>query len=595
MKRFNLVKIFFRDMQLKYKLILSFLVLIIVPLVVQNVVTFGKISQVLEERIIFSASQVFAQTTDFVTYKINKIIDISEQIAVNESVKSMLEKPLTDYPLEEQYEDIDKMRGYLSSFRNVEDIYNVCLYVRDEVAHADVDGDIASFSSARNTQWYRQLPGADGNVFMVPPEYYQPRVGETNKQNVLSVVRRISGTDNYLDTIGYLRIDFLESKIKNILSNANSIDGSFTYIQNRDYRIVITTEDEMIEKYRISMSLMDSISKANDWTVTNLSGEKVYVRSQKIDRTDWTVITVIPAAYVFREIIEINNFMTVFLSVIAVIAVALSIFIAVNIAKRLHHLSQKMTMVTENVFEEYTDEKDSKDEIGELAESYNYMVGRISKMAKEQYQSGQELKTAELKALQAQINPHFLYNTLDMINWMSYEDKGAEIRKIIKALSTFYKLSLSKGNSVISIRDELYHVSLYMSIQNYRLQNAIDFTIECPEYLKDYSIPKITLQPIVENAILHGIQGRENKRGSISISVTEQDEYIYIYTHDDGVGIPADRLDAILDHESTKGFGLKNINTRMMLSFNYLSGISIESEVGVGTTVIVKILKKIQE
>jgi len=595
LKRFNLVKIFFRDMQLKYKLILSFLVLIIVPLVVQNVVTFGKISQVLEERIIFSASQVFAQTTDFVTYKINKIIDISEQIAVNESVKSMLEKPLTDYPFEEQYEDIDKMRGYLSSFRNVEDIYNVCLYVRDEVAHADVDGDIASFSSARNTQWYRQLPGADGNVFMVPPEYYQPRVGETNKQNFLSVVRRISGTDNYLDTIGYLRIDFLESKIKNILSNANSIDGSFTYIQNRDYRIVITTEDEMIEKYRISMSLMDSISKANDWTVTNLSGEKVYVRSQKIDRTDWTVITVIPAAYVFREIIEINNFMTVFLSVIAVIAVALSIFIAVNIAKRLHHLSQKMTMVTENVFEEYTDEKDSKDEIGELAESYNYMVGRISKMAKEQYQSGQELKTAELKALQAQINPHFLYNTLDMINWMSYEDKGAEIRKIIKALSTFYKLSLSKGNSVISIRDELYHVSLYMSIQNYRLQNAINFTIKCPEYLKDYSIPKITLQPIVENAILHGIQGRENKTGSISISVTEQDEYIYIYTHDDGVGIPADRLDAILDHESTKGFGLKNINTRMMLSFNYLSGISIESEVGVGTTVIVKILKKIQE
>ena len=178
---------------------------------------------------------------------------------------------------------------------------------------------------------------------------------------------------------------------------------------------------------------------------------------------------------------------------------------------------------------------------------------------------------------------------MDMINWMSYDNRGEEIRKITKALSTFYKLSLSKGNSIIPLSDELKHVSLYMEIQNYRLQNAIDFQITCEESLKSYLIPKITLQPIVENAVLHGILFKEIKTGFIHILCESREDYVRIVIEDNGIGMKQEEVDKLTDNEDRQGhgYGLKNIHTRLMLTFNEKSGLRIESKEGEGTKVII--------
>ncbi len=488
----------FKNMKLKNKLLISYLLLIILPLLIFKELTFKEISQILENRIIYSANQAF--------------------------------------------------------------------------------------------KWYSQLPGSGSRVFMIPPSFYN----ESNRDDamVLSAARRITRSTNYIDIIGYLKIDFLEQTIRSILANANAVNGSLTYIRNRDDRIVSKTDETLLKNYRVSLADIEVLQDAKEWVILNLNDEACYVRATTIKDTDWTIITVIPRDDIFREVKSLSHLMLVFLIIIIPIAISFSILLTVQITRRLNKLSSKMKNVTENIYEAHNEEADRTDEIGELSSSYNYMVKRISTLAEEQYKTGLSIKSAELELLQAQINPHFLYNTMDMINWMSYDNRGEEIRNITRALSTFYKISLSKGASKIPLKNELKHVSLYIEIQNYRLQNVIQFSVDCPEHLKGYLIPKITLQPIVENAVVHGILQTPNRTGTINITCRDYRNTMIISIKDDGMGMEQQEIDNLENRKEDKeGFGLINIHTRLMLTYNEKSGLSIESEKGIGTVVKITIPK----
>jgi len=581
---------YFKNLKLKDKLFLSYLILIIFPLSIFGKLSFSEISKILESHIIYSATQAFNQGTEYLSYKIDKIINVSDNIAVNSEVKSILERDLEHYTIAKKHEDLNFLRTYLRSYINDKDIHNICIYVKEGLLYSNKDDDVASINYAMQSKWYRQLTGAGSRVFMVPPDFYNDP--NQKEEVVLSVARRITSSSNYIEVTGYLRIDFLEKNIQEILSKANSVNGSLTYIRNRDDRIVSTTDENLLNQYRLSLADIDTLENIDEWTLLDIDGQNAYVRTRTIKDTDWTIITIIPSEDIFREVNNLSRLMVAFLIIIIPIAIAFSIFLSQRVAKRLSKLSNKMKMATENVFDAYNEEADRTDEIGELASSYNYMVKRIGTLAKEQYILGQNIKSAELELLQAQINPHFLYNTMDMINWMSYDNRGEEIRKITRALSTFYKLSLSKGNNMIPLSDELKHVSLYMEIQNYRLQDSIDFKIFCDEQIKGYMIPKITLQPIVENAVLHGILCKEEKKGYVHITCLEKEDKIDIVVKDNGIGMGSSQIEKLMDEDQKgSGYGLKNIQTRLMLTFNEKGGIKIESQENVGTKVAVTIPK----
>lgn len=583
---------YFKNLKLKDKLLVSYLILIIFPLSIFGRLTFSEISKILESHIIYSATQAFNQGTEYLSYKIDKIINVSDNIAVNPEVKSILERDTSDYSVAKQHEDLNFLRTYLRSFIDDKDIHNICIYVKEGLLYSNKDDDVASISHAMQSKWYRQLTGAGSRVFMVPPDFYNNP--EAKEDVILSVARRITNSANYIEVTGYLRIDFLEKNIQEILSKANSVNGSLTYIRNRDDRIVSTTDYGLLEKYRLSLANLEALQNFDDWSILDIDGHNAYVRTRTIKDTDWTIVTIIPSEDIFREVKNLSRLMVAFLIIIVPIAIAFSVFLSQRVAKRLSKLSNRMKMATENVFDAYNEEADRTDEIGELASSYNYMVKRIATLAQEQYTLGQSIKSAELELLQAQINPHFLYNTMDMINWMSYDNRGEEIRKITRALSTFYKLSLSKGNNMIPLADELKHVSLYMEIQNYRLQDNIDFNIICKDTLKGYMIPKITLQPIVENAVLHGILYKDDKTGYVHINCIEKEDKIDIVIEDNGIGMLQDQIDKLMDEDKPdSGYGLKNIQTRLMLTFNEKGGLKIESNVGIGTKVTVTIPKMV--
>jgi two-component system sensor histidine kinase YesM len=217
----------------------------------------------------------------------------------------------------------------------------------------------------------------------------------------------------------------------------------------------------------------------------------------------------------------------------------------------------------------------------------------FEQLVEDKYRLGQAVKQLELKALQAQINPHFLYNTLDLINWMSAKYKAEEIRALVSALSKFYKLSLSGGEDTVRVRGELEHVQAYVQIQNMRYADCIRLILNVPEPLLDYPILKLVIQPLVENAIFHGIRHKADENGIIEINGEIQNEVLCLHVRDDGVGMPEERVNGILSaHPHTEnhhGYGVRNIDERLRLRYGAGFGLSFRSAPGEGTTVTVRI------
>ena len=242
---------------------------------------------------------------------------------------------------------------------------------------------------------------------------------------------------------------------------------------------------------------------------------------------------------------------------------------------------------------------DRDDEMKTLAESFNSMVKEIETLVDDIHREQENAKDAELRLLQEQINPHFLYNTLDAIIWMTEAGENQKAIQIIQELSSFFRISLSKGESEITIRNEREHVKNYLEIQRFRYQDILDYEIDIDEELLDFHIQKLTLQPIVENAIYHGIK---NKRGGGKITVSGHPHYngkdIVFTVHDDGIGMnkeELDRLRALISGEVTSednsGFGMANVEKRIEMLYGSGYGMSVESVSGEGTTITVTIPK----
>ncbi|MCR5343732.1 MAG: sensor histidine kinase [Butyrivibrio sp.] len=225
----------------------------------------------------------------------------------------------------------------------------------------------------------------------------------------------------------------------------------------------------------------------------------------------------------------------------------------------------------------------------------------ITRPIEKQVKSEQkQLRKAEFELLQAQINPHFLYNTLDAIVWSAEAGNQKQVVSMVGSLSDFFRSSLNKGKEIVTIREDLQHVRSYLEIQQIRYQDILSYEIDVPEEIFDYTIPKITVQPVVENALYHGIK---NKRGGGKIIVTGGDlgEYIQLTVKDDGIGMSQERLQKIRESlamekpEDNTIYGLYNINERIKLSFGEEYGIGIDSTEGVGTIVNIRLPKILTE
>lgn len=333
---------------------------------------------------------------------------------------------------------------------------------------------------------------------------------------------------------------------------------------------------------------------SNNFIRRNILGEDVYAGFNRIRNTNWYMVVAIPSApLIHKSRVIIGLFVMVYLGCI------LASFMIATLLSR--SLTNRLSVVVEQMSKcrlglpEALPDSDAQDEIGELLDSYNYMTKMIHELVEEQAKAAEDLRIAEFNSLQAQMNPHFLYNTMDMINWLSQQGRSQEVTVAIQKLSRFYKLTLSRRQSLSTIQDELEHVTIYVELLNMRFADNIDFIVDMPDSLMERAIPKLTFQPVVENCILHGIMEKEEKEGTIVLTGWEDEKGIVILISDDGVGIAPEKLENILAEKkieagsSGTNIAVYNTHRRLQLMYGPEYGLTYKSTQGVGTEVEIRL------
>ena len=354
--------------------------------------------------------------------------------------------------------------------------------------------------------------------------------------------------------------------------------------------------DESGILYHPQQQLIYSQLKSEDTdTLANLpdgtySESNVIYVLQTVEGSPWRVVGV---SYV-DELVTSNlweNFWLLALAAAAILLAALvsSIVISRALSRPLKGLSRAMRQFEKNADTFTYAPVGGAREVQELSESFGHMVVKIQHLMETVRREEINLRKTELKALQAQINPHFLYNTLDSIAWMCEQGRNDEAVQMVNALAQLFRISISRGHELIPIRSELRHAESYLKIQKHRYKNQFSYRFNVDESCLDFLCNKITLQPIIENAIYHGINGLVDE-GEIVITLRADGSDVVFTVADNGVGMEEEQIQAILRKERSDhtGIGIKNVNDRLKIYFGEGYGITIDSEPDVGTTVTIR-------
>ena len=379
--------------------------------------------------------------------------------------------------------------------------------------------------------------------------------------------------------------------------NADTIYGGKTWVMGRDHQLITTDEDYFYSHYLSEQVLTEldvtDITSSGTMAVTNVDGQPCTLfYSPVYHYSPWLVFTLVEN----RALSETTNEMVagclLLFVLLLVITLWLGFFLTHSVMHPIRELQTCMNQVEEGNLKAYYDTASAKDEIYELGMSYNKMLDEITRLIDTIYQEQSEKRKAEFIALQTQIKPHFLYNTLDNLKWMA-KDYGAEdIAAAITSLSTYFRIILSNGQEKISLRDELKHTRCYLDIQKMRYREKLSFSIEMEEAISDFITVKIIVQPLVENAIYHGIKP-STVNGHITIKAWQEDDSVYITVADNGVGMDRECLEALqkrlADMDSEEHFGMVNTLRRLKSAYGDKAEMKVESSLSTGTTVTIRI------
>lgn len=411
--------------------------------------------------------------------------------------------------------------------------------------------------------------------------------------------------ETYLVIVGNKTIE--ESTLREMLSDAGRIVTGLDKLTN---------SKENSDRLKSAKKYLSNLTIYIDRIEQNLQEGNKYEDNIEIWEHDVQIVTSLLRETIFQYIYyeikdiqeartEYQNFFMVMIrfSIIAfaailILIVLLSYYIPLSITRPIRKLSEVTDQVAKGDLTVRSDIRTGA-EVGMLSDSLNTMIDKINELLEQVKKEQIRLRKAEFELLQSQINPHFLYNTLDTIVWLAEAGEQKKVVKMVGSLSEFFRTSLNQGKDIISIKEELQHVRSYLEIQQVRYQDILQYDIQVEEELYKYLIPKITIQPLVENALYHGIK---NKRGAgkIIISGRQEEDHFSILIEDNGIGISKERLSQVragVKNKVSTGkdiYGLYNVNERIRLNFGEKYGIIIESTYGEGTVVSV-ILPYMQE
>lgn len=572
----------FGDLPLQKKLMLSYVFLITLPILLFSAATVSRVAAQLERSLLFSSNQIFDQTYDVIRNSLDQVDAISDAIILNASIANTISKSPESYPIYDQLGDMHKLSSYLQAFNRGNRVTNIALYVNSEYLYASENIRFLSLADAAHSAWYQQMAANGVHSLWCGSASLEAQSEIGN--DTLAFIRTVQDPNDYAQTVGYLRVDFDKQMLLDTLQRSTPTQHSVSFLQSSSGELILASNDTA-EQYCTLTSSEPWFTPSDSLRSIQVgdANTRVYVRSAPLETSGWYLVTIIPRKDVRVGGKEITLFLLAVLAILGCISYALAQGISKSMTRRVTLLASHMNVAQNGELQELP-ESELHDEIGQLIHSYNYMVQQQKMLMEEKYRLGESAKIAELRALQSQINPHFLYNTLDLVKWMAIKGDISEVEITIKALADFYKCSLNQGKDVVTVAEELRHVRLYHQIQNLRFKQKIMLSIDVPDALLCCKIPKITFQPLVENAILHGILGRESKSGQIRITGRQNGNEILFCIQDDGIGMLPEERDAMLSSEG-HGYGIRNIVERLRLFYGNAFQFVCYSERGLGTRV----------
>lgn len=410
---------------------------------------------------------------------------------------------------------------------------------------------------------------------------------------VISLSRTVELTHNGAATMGVLLVDMNYSSIEQLLEKANEDASSeYVYLMDRDGEIIYHPRQDLIHMDIYEENNLEAAQYEDETVRETFRGEKRLVTVKTVSYTGWKLVSVVPME-VFSMGMESTRYLVLLFVVLALLAtVILNQLVSARIAKPLKKLNDSVKEWEAGNLEPDIYVGGSM-EVEHLGKTLRSTVEQIRQLMQDIVVEQEEKRKSELDALQSQINPHFLYNTLDSIVWMITGEKYEEAVFMITQLASLFRISLSQGKTIIRIEDEIKHAQNYMNIQKIRYKNVfqVDFQIE-PEILQCCTV-KLVLQPLLENAIYYGMEYMDGE-GQILVSGYRRGEDIFLEVQDNGLGMPEEEAARLLTEENRErkrgsGVGLINVHSRIRLRFGPQYGLLIESHPDEGTTVTIHI------
>ena len=461
------------------------------------------------------------------------------------------------------YNEYNYMSSRLLEIQEAYNIDTIKIYMRSGYVYDVESRKSYPWEQVMTSKWMDKLNSEGVSSIFLDNSYFTQEMNENKSFHHIQIIK---SSTNYQEIIGVMHIPVSEEFIQSLLENSKLSENSVLYLENSQGEIVTQFDENMIPKkkktFRIDVSHSD-LSLVSIISMTDMM--KMY----------YTIILILIGVSM----------------VLLLLGIFASRTIINNITKKLMLLIKHMEKVKERNFEPIPI-NEVCDDVDRSIASYNNLLFEFGEILKEQKRNAENTKRLELKILREQINPHFLYNTLEIINSLAIVNNQDEISAVAKWMSEYYKLSLNHGKDLMTVREELRHVELYIKLQNLRFDKNIVFLYDIPDEILDCNVLKMIMQPIIENAVKHGFKDKTSEDDNmINIVGYYENEYMIFIINDNGIGIPKEKIGTLL-LKSGQGFGLNNANERIKLFYGEDCGISIESEYGLYTSVIVKITCK---
>lgn len=569
----------------------SFSILIVATLLVFLIIALTYTRNAVFDNAIMYSEKITNQVNSDIDSYINYMENISSVIASSSDVQKYFYSETQNEKEEtEQKERIQAQFKTILDSRS--DIVNIAAVSENgrNIVNLGEEG-INPFIDLAQLNWFRSAMEATGGI-AISSSHVQNAI-ESSYQWVITLSRTLISSKTEQPE-GLFFIDLNYTSIKDLCTNNQIGEKGYIYILDDKGNFIYHPQQQLLYGGLKSEYVEEILSCPSQYLIFDEGSDSMLYTLSKSEKTGWTVVGVAYASELLRTAGQTQILYLLVAVVLLICVVVVSNTIAKGITKPIEVLKDSMALVERGEFAKAEIEVTANNELGSLNNSFNLMTERIEKLMEQNIFEQQQKRKSELLALQSQINPHFLYNTLDSIIWMAEAKKSEEVVMMTSALATLFRQSISNEAEQVPISVEVEYVKSYLIIQKMRYKDKLDYDIIMNPEIGSMSIIKLILQPIVENAIYHGIKYKE-KKGKLTIKGDCDDRNIIFTISDDGIGMDQETLSHIFDQRAshkTNPVGVLNVQKRLQLYYGNNYGISFVSQEGKGTTATITIPKQ---